>query len=230
MTDTHPLAASPLIRFQALIFDMDGTLTDSESWWDEVRRGLATEDGVPWPATATTDMMGMSTPEWSAYLVETVGIKGTAEDAARRTIDAMADRYHHAGVPLLPGAAEAVARMAQLLPLGLASSSPRRLIDAVCAEMDWDAVLVATVSTEEVERGKPAPDGFLRCCELMGVDAAQSAAVEDSTNGLISALAAGMCTIAVPPRFHPPSAEVLNRADAVIDTLDELTVELLAQL
>lgn len=218
------------LPFAALVFDMDGTLTDSESWWDEVRRGLAAEDGVPWPATATTDMMGMSTPEWATYLSQTVGLASTPEESARRTIDAMAARYRERGVPVLPGARDVVPRVAAVLPLGLNSSSPRQLIDTVLGEMGWDDLFAATVSTEEVARGKPAPDGFLECARRLGVDPAGCVAVEDATNGLRSAMAAGMTTVAVPPHFHPPAPDVLARCDAVIGSLDELTVEFLQQL
>ncbi len=218
------------LPFAALVFDMDGTLTDSESWWDEVRRGLAAEDGVAWPPTATTDMMGMSTPEWATYLSGTVGLSSTPEQSARRTIDAMAARYRERGVPLLPGARDAVPRLAAALPLGLNSSSPRQLIDTVLSEMGWDDLFTATVSTEEVARGKPAPDGFLECARLLGADPARCVAVEDATNGLRSAMAAGMTTVAVPPHFHPPAADVLAACDAVVHSLDDLTLEFLQQL
>jgi len=220
-------AADGSLPFDALIFDMDGTLTDSEHWWDEIRRGLAAHDGRPWPPTATVDMMGLSTREWATYLVEKVGVHGTWPDAAERTIRGMIDRYH-SGVPLLHGADAAVRRMAALLPIGICSSSPRRLIDAVAADTGWETLLSVQLSTEEVARGKPHPDGYLRAAELLGADPARCVVVEDSSNGLTSALAAGMAVVAVPPHFHPPAADVLARCDLVIDNLDELTADALA--
>ena len=215
---------------QAIVFDMDGTLTDSEEEWDVIRRGLAEEDGVPWPDGATQAMMGMSTPEWSTYLVESVGLRGTPDEAAQRTIGGMADAYHAGRIPLLPGAVDAVHRMAEVAPLGVASSSPRVLIDAGLELLGVRDLVGVIVSTEEVERGKPHPDGFLAACEQLGVDPASTVAIEDSTNGIKSALAAGMKVVAVPPRFHPPAADVLERAHAVVDNLDALTVDLVRGL
>ncbi len=213
----------------AVVFDLDGTLTDTEELWDEVRRSLADEDGVPWPPDATTAMMGMSTPEWGAYLSDVVGLRSGAEESARRTIAAMARRYR-AHLPLLPGAVEAVRRVGALLPLGLATSSPRLLIDTVLDILGLTDAFAATVSTEEVAAGKPEPDGYLRACDLLRVDPARAVAVEDSTNGVRAALAAGMRVVVVPPAFHPPANDVLARADAVITHLDDLTPELLASL
>lgn len=217
-------------RFAAVVFDLDGILVETEELWDVVRRGLAAAEGLPWPEDATTAMMGMSTPEWATYLSETVGLSSTPEQSARRTIDAMAARYRERGVPLLPGARDVVPRLAAGLPLGLNSSSPRQLIDTVLGEMGWDDLFTATVSTEEVARGKPAPDGFLECARLLGADPARCVAVEDATNGLRSAMAAGMTTVAVPPHFHPPAADVLAACDAVVHSLDDLTIEFLRQL
>lgn len=213
---------------QAIIFDLDGTLVDTESVWDGVRRSLAKEAGVPWPDDATQAMMGMSTPEWGRYLSETVGLPMSGEEAAERTIEAMA-RHHEEGAEVLPGAVEAVRRMAERWPVAVASSSPRVLIDASLAALGIADLMRATVSTEEVERGKPAPDGFLRAAELLGVEPSGCVAVEDSTNGIRSALAAGMTVVAIPPRFHPPAADVLAQA-RVIDSLDELTYELVSTL
>ena len=213
-----------------VVFDLDGTLTDTEADWDAVRRGLAAEDGRPWPDGATQAMMGMSTQEWAAYLHDVVGLRGPAEDAARRTIDGMLAVYHR-GLSVLPGAVEAVRRMHARWTVGLASSSPRVLIDAAVAELGLAEVLATTVSTEELNgAGKPAPDVYLEVCRRLGADPARSVAVEDAPNGIRAAHAAGMVVIAVPPHFHPPSGDVLALADAVIESLDDLTTELVAEL
>jgi len=216
------------MSIQAIIFDMDGTLMETEEQWDVVRRQLAAEAGVPWPEGATQAMMGMSTPEWSEYLATSVGLPLTAAQAAEKTIDAMA-AHHHEGVELLPGAVESVRRMAGNYRIAIASSSPRRLIDAGVEAMGIGELLGATVSTEEVATGKPAPDGFLRAAELLGVKPENCVAIEDSTNGVLSALAAGMAVVCVPPGFHPPSDDVLART-TVLGSLDQLTVELVASL
>ena len=215
--------------FDAVVFDMDGVLTDTESLWDVVRRGLAAEAGLPWPDEATAAMMGMSTPEWSAYLVDTVGLPGAPERVAEQVIDAMAARYRD-HLPTMPGAVAAVRRAAAHTTLGLASSSPRRLIDTVLTELGVADLFAATVSTEEVARGKPSPDGFLRAAELLGTDPARCVAVEDSSNGLRAAHAAGMTVIAVPHVDHPPAADALALAAAVLSSLNELDVDLLSAL
>ncbi|MFH5821588.1 HAD family hydrolase [Georgenia sp. AZ-5] len=213
----------------AVVFDMDGVLTDTETLWDEVRRGLAAEEGVPWPEEATRAMMGMSTAEWSAYMATTVGVGADAADVAERTIAAMADRYRE-HLPTLPGAVEAIERLAARWPLGLASSSPRRLIDTVLDQLGVTEHFRATVSTEEVAAGKPAPDGYARACELLGVDPARAVAVEDSSNGMRSAAAAGMRVIAVPHEAFPPAPDALALASAEVRSLDEVTVELVEGL
>lgn len=211
----------------AIIFDLDGTLIDTEESWDIVRRGLARDAGLAWPDGATQAMMGMSTQEWSAYLVDAVGLPVTPDEAARLTIEAMA-AHHRAGVDVLPGAVEAVRRMADRYPVAIASSSPRVLIDAAVEALGIGDLLQATVSTEEVERGKPAPDGYLRACELLGVAPGEAVAVEDAPNGIRSALAAGMAVVAVPPHFHPPSAELLAET-TVVESLDQLTLDVVAE-
>lgn len=208
------------------MFDLDGTLTDTEEIWDEERRALALEDSRPWPATATQDMMGMSTPEWGRYLAEVVGLHGDTAAAVDRTIARLQRRYHR-GLPVIPGAADAVRRMAALAPVGIASSSPRILIEAAAEELGVADLLQVVVSTEEVAAGKPAPDGYLEACRTLAVAPGDAVAVEDSTNGIRSALAAGMHVVARRVRFHPPAADLLARCDAVIDELDELTPELL---
>lgn len=214
----------------AVVFDMDGTLTDTEHIWDVVRRGLAASEGLPWPEEASKAMMGMATQQWSTYLSDVVGLSGTPQDAARRTIDGMQLAYR-TGIELLPGATEAVRRMAAHWPLGLASSSPRVLIDAALEYMGVTDAFLASVSTEEVGgAGKPAPDVYLEVCRRLGANPSRALAVEDAPNGILAAHAAGMAVVAIPPHFNPPTPEVLAVADVVIDSLDELTVELVSDL
>ena len=214
---------------EAVVFDLDGTLTETESVWDKVRRGLAAQDGRPWPATATQDMMGMSTQEWSAYLADVVGLHGDAADAARRTIDAMLAEFRE-HLPVLPGAVEALRRLHGRWPLGLATSSSRVLIDASVEKLGAD-LFAMTISTEEFGGvGKPAPDVYQEACRRLGVEPAHAVAVEDASAGIRSAHAAGMAVIAVPPAFHPPPADVLALADVVIDSLADLDVPLVERL
>ncbi len=212
----------------AIIFDLDGTLIETEHLWDQARRGLAEKSGVSWPEEATRAMMGMSTREWSGYLADHVGIPMSPELAAQATIESMAE-HHRGGLELLPGAVESVKRMAEHYRLAMASSSPRLLIDAAAEGLGIRDLLEVTVSTEEVERGKPEPDGFLRAAELLGVDPGRCVAVEDSENGILSALNAGMTVVVVPPAFEPPAQAILDRT-IVLGSLDELTHELILSL
>lgn len=210
---------------QAVVFDLDGVLVDSEELWDEVRRGLAADAGLPWPAGATRAMQGMSTAEWSAYLTGTVGVPGRPEEVAAAVIDRMAERYRDR-LPLLPGATDVVRRLGARWPLGLASSSPRRLIDAVLEAAGLTRWFRVSVSTEEVEAGKPSPVVYLEVVRRLRVPAGRAVAIEDSSNGLRSAAGAGLRVIAVPNPAFPPSDDALGLAAAVVSSPDEISEEL----
>lgn len=214
---------------QAVVFDLDGVLVDSEQLWDVVRREVAAEAGRPWPAEATRAMQGMSTAEWSAYLAGTVAIPAEPEAIAVTVIDRMAARYD-VRLPLLPGAVEVVQRLARHWPLGLASSSPRRLIDTVLTSAGLAKQFRVSVSTEEVAAGKPSPAVYQTVVRRLGVDAARAIAIEDSSNGLRSAAAAGLGVLAVPHAAFPPADEALALADVVVNSLDEITPELVAAM
>jgi HAD superfamily hydrolase (TIGR01509 family) len=216
------MSADPV---QAAVFDLDGVLLDSEQVWDAVRRGLAVEAGRQWPVDATRAMQGMSTAEWSTYLTDVVGVPGEPGEVAATVIDRVAARYE-SRLPLLPGAVEAVQRLGSDWPLGLASSSPRRLIDAVLDSAGLASWFSATVSTEEVEAGKPAPVVYLEVVQRLGVDPNAVVAIEDSSNGLRSAAAAGLRVIAVPNASYPPTEDALALANVVVHSLDEITPRL----
>jgi HAD superfamily hydrolase (TIGR01509 family) len=215
---------------EAVVFDLDGVIVDSEHLWDEVREKLARERGGRWHERAQADMMGMSAPEWSRYVRERVGV-----DLEPEAIDAEVVRrllaHYREGLPLIPGAVAAVRRLGARWPIGLASSSNREVIDAVLEATSLVEVIRVSVSSEEVARGKPAPDVYLEAVRRLGVAPARAAAVEDSSNGLRSARAAGLRLVAVPhPRF-PPDPDALALADVVLDgigRLDVATVEALA--
>jgi HAD superfamily hydrolase (TIGR01509 family) len=200
----------------ALILDLDGVLIDSEPVWEQVRRGVVREYGGRWPHEAQGLLMGMSTPEWARYLAEDLGVGLSARDVARTVIDGMVARYA-VHVPLLPGADAAVRHLAERWRLGLASSSPRRLIDVLLEAMGWSELFPVSVSTEEVPRGKPAPDCYLEAARRLGVEPAACIAVEDSSNGLRAATAAGMRLIAMPRPEYPPDPDALAPAVLVLD-------------
>ncbi|MBV9164475.1 MAG: HAD family phosphatase [Pseudonocardiales bacterium] len=213
----------------AVVFDLDGVLVDSEQLWDVVRRGVASEAGRPWPAEATRAMQGMSTAEWSTYLTDVVGVPAEPDEVATTVLGRMAAQYD-ARLPLLPGAVEVVERLGRRWPLGLASSSPRRLIDTVLESAGLAQRFQVSVSTEEVGAGKPSPAVYQTAVQRLGVDPLQAIAIEDSSNGLRSAATAGLGVLAVPNATFPPSEDALALADVVVDSLDEITLELVASM
>jgi HAD superfamily hydrolase (TIGR01509 family) len=206
----------------AVVFDLDGVLLDSEQLWDEVREELARERGGQWSDRAQAEMMGMSSPEWSRYMHEVVGLPESPDEISEEVVRRMEARYRER-LPLIPGAREAVERLAARWPLGLASSSNRPLIDLALELSGLAPLFAVTVSSEEVGRGKPAPDVYLEAVRRLGVDPANGAAVEDSGNGIRSAHAAGLRVIAIPNSHFPPDADVLALADVTLDSLADLT-------
>jgi len=204
-----------------VLFDQDGVLIDSEGAWDEARRAIVAENGGQWKDGATRAMMGMSAPEWSRYVHDELGVALAPEEISDRVVARLLAGYERS-LPLVPGAVEAVRRIAARWPVGLASSANREVIDAVLAASGLSGVFGATVSGEEVARGKPAPDIYLEAARRLGVDPGRSAAVEDSTNGLRAAAAAGMLVVALPNREFPPESDALDLAAVVLGSLDEL--------
>ena len=211
----------------AVVFDLDGVLVDSEHVWDEVREELARERGRRWHERAQADMMGMSSTEWSRYMHDVLGLTDSPEEINAEVVRRMEARYAE-HLPLVDVAVEAVERLARAFRLGLASSSNRPLIEVVLEKAGLADLFETTVSSEEVERGKPAPDVFLEAARRLGVPPEACAAIEDSGNGIRAARTAGMLVLAIPNRRYPPPAEVLALADAVLESLSDLTVEVMA--
>jgi HAD superfamily hydrolase (TIGR01509 family) len=211
----------------AVVFDLDGLILDTEELWDEVRETLARERGGRWSDRAQADMMGMSSPEWSRYMHEVVGLAEPPEEINREVVARMLDRYAER-LPLIDGAVEAVERIAARWPLGLASSSNRELIDRALEVSGLAQHFRSTVSSEEVARGKPAPDVYLEAARRLGVDPTTSAAIEDSSSGIRSAHAAGMRVVAIPNAAFPPPDEVLALASTVLPSIGELTPDAVA--
>ena len=212
---------------EAVVFDLDGVLLQSEEVWDEVREAYVHERGGRYDAEVQRAMMGMSSPEWSRYLHESAGVRDEPEAINHEVVRRMLASYRR-GLPLLPGAAEAVRRVAARYPLAVASSSNRPLIDAVLELSGLQALFRATVSSEEVARGKPAPDVYLEAARRLGIAPDRCVAVEDSHGGIRSAKAAGMRVVAIPNPTYPPDDEALALADVTIDSLDRLTPTLIA--
>jgi HAD superfamily hydrolase (TIGR01509 family) len=215
------------VSVEAVIFDLDGVLVDSEHVWDEVREELAHERGGRWHDRAQADMMGMSSVEWSRYMHDVIGLEDPPEEIDGEVVRRMQARYAEQ-LPLVPGGIAAVRRLATGFRLGLASSSNRPLIDAVLSAAGIAALFEATVSSEEVERGKPAPDVYLEAARRLGVEPGRCAAIEDSANGIRAARDAGMRVIAIPNRRYPPTDDALSLANLVLHSPADVTIEAVA--
>jgi HAD superfamily hydrolase (TIGR01509 family) len=204
-------------------------MLDSEHVWDEVREQLAHERGGRWHPGAQADMMGMSSLEWSRYMHEVIGLRESPEEISEEVVRRMLQRYR-TRLPLIDGAVEAVHRLAPRFRLGVASSSNRPLIDEALRAASIDGMFAATVSSEEVARGKPAPDVYLEAARRLAVAPRRAAAVEDSSSGIRSAHAAALPVIAVPNRRYPPAEDALALTAVQLDSLADLTPELVAGL
>ena len=214
---------------EAVIFDLDGVLMDSEQRWNGAKEQLVRDSGGRWRDNAPAAMMGMSSLEWSVYLRDVLGVAMTPEAISRDVVRRMEKGYRHE-LPLLPGAEQAVRSLAARWPLGLASSSNREIIDLVLELAGFAGCFRVTVSSEEVERGKPAPDVYLRTAGELGVAPERCVAIEDSSNGLRAAAAAGMAVIAAPNEHYPPAADALALAATTVSVVGEVTPELVERV
>jgi len=206
----------------AVVFDLDGVLLDSEQVWDEVREQLVRERGAHWHEGAQREMMGMSSVEWSQYMHDELGLADSPEAISAEVVRRMEERYR-SRLPLIDGAREAVERLAGRWPLALASSSNREVIDLVLELSGLAQLFRVTVSSEEVARGKPAPDVYLEAARRLEVRPEGCVAIEDSENGIRSAKAARMSVVAIPNPHYRPKDEALALVDVTLDSLAELT-------
>jgi HAD superfamily hydrolase (TIGR01509 family) len=209
----------------AVVFDLDGVIVDSEQVWDEVREAYTKETGGHYGPTAARDMQGMSSLEWSRYMAEELGVPGTPDEINAAIVQRMLERYGRQP-PLVPGAADVVRRVAERWPVAIASSSNPELIEVVVEAAGLGDAVRVIVSSEEVARGKPAPDVYLEAARRLGVEPTSCVAVEDSQNGIRSAKAAGMRVLAIPNPHYPPDPDALADADVVLDSIDELPAAL----
>ena len=209
---------------RAVVFDLDGVLLDSEHVWDAVREQLVRERGGRWHDRAQRNMMGMSSHEWARYMHDELGVPDTPEEISAGVVRRL-ERLYRERLPTVPGAREAVERLAEHWPLGVASSSNRELIDLALELLGVADAFAATVSSEEVERGKPAPDVYIEAARRLAIQPSQAAAIEDSHNGILAAKAADLRVLAIPNRRFPPGEDAVAQADVVLSSLAELTAE-----
>jgi HAD superfamily hydrolase (TIGR01509 family) len=208
---------------EAVVFDLDGVIVDSEHVWDAAREALARVRGGRWHERAQQDMMGMSSLEWSRYMHDHVGLRDPPKEISAEVVRRLESIYRKE-LPLIDGAPEAVARLARRWPLAIASSSNRPIIDLVLELSGLGRNFRATVSSEEVPRGKPAPDVYLEAARRLGADPSRTVAIEDSRNGISSAKSAGMRVVAIPNVRYPPGEQALATADVVLRSISELTL------
>ena len=209
---------------EAVVFDLDGVIVDSEQVWDAAREAVARERGGRWHEQAQQDMMGMSSTEWSRYMHDVIGLQNPPEEISAEVVRRLEATYREE-LPLIDGAPEAIARLAQRWPLAVASSSNRPIIDLVLELSGLDRFFRVTVSSEEVQHGKPSPDVYLEAALRLGVDPEHTVAVEDSHNGILAAKAGGMRVVAIPNGRYPPGEGALAEADVVLEDISELTPE-----
>jgi HAD superfamily hydrolase (TIGR01509 family) len=216
--------------FGAVVFDMDGVLVDSEHLWEENWAAYAARHGVEWTATDTATVQGMSSPEWSSYLAERSGTPETHQEVEEAVVDGMIASIKAGEAPLLPGADAMVRDASAQVPIALASSAARRVIDAVLDTHGLTAWFTATVSSSEVAHGKPSPDVYLEAASRLGRTGPECLGVEDSSNGIRAAVAAGLTVIALPNPTYPPKPDAVEQASAVAENNDDVRRKLLALL
>lgn len=205
----------------AVAFDLDGTLIESERRWEAARRELTEVAGGRWRDDAQPSMMGLSTPEWITFMQRKLGVELDAEQIRIGVLERLEASYRE-GLPLFPGAVDAVRRLGERWPLAIASSSPRELIELAVELAGLQDAFRVVVSAAEVERGKPAPDVYLRACELLGSEPSRTVAIEDSGAGVRSARAAAMPVVLIPGTEFPPAPDVLAEADLVLPSIERL--------
>ena len=211
-----------------MIFDLDGVLVDSEIWWDDVRRAFARDHGRTWDEADRAAVMGANSRAWSRIMRERMALDLPDETIERAIVEAVVERYRLEGAPEIPGAVEAVRRIAAARPVAVASSAHRAVIDASLAATGLTDIFLVVVSSDEVEHGKPAPDVYLEAARRLDADPADCLVVEDSYNGVRAARAAGMTVVLVPNGSVPPAPGTHELAHVVLERLADLEPERVA--
>jgi len=214
---------------EAVVFDLDGLLVDSEPHWNEARRQIAIERGKDWTPDDQKACMGVSTLTWANYMLRRFELDLSPEQVVSRIVGTMQALYARQ-VPYLPGAIAAVHLAARYYPTGLASGSHCSLIDAVTNDAPMRGKFKVVVCADEVPAGKPAPDVYLQAAHMLGVKAESCVCLEDSANGILAGKRAGMKVIAVPDHRLAPSGEVLHLADLVLASLNEFNLQVIRLL
>lgn len=211
---------------RAVVFDMDGLLIDSEPLWQRARVEAFGAERLRWTEADQEHVMGSSTRGWAAFLVERLNHEFTIQEVIDRVLEKMVD-YYRTSVPLMPGAREIFQRLNGQYTLGLASGSPYRLINAALEGAGWQHTFEEVLSTDELKHGKPAPDAYLEIARRLGIPVEEIAIFEDSTNGILSGIAAGVTVIAVPNTYQRAPEDVLAKAHRVLESLADFSPDML---
>lgn len=229
MPSTNTASSQRGNMIEAVIFDMDGLLVDSEPLWQRARLECFGAERLRWTDEDQARIMGRNTLGWATFLLDRLGTEYTMEEIIERIVSQM-EAYYHVEVPLMPGARELIGQLRGRYPLGLASGAATRMIRAVLDRAGWDDAFVEILSGDDIERGKPAPDMYLEIARRMQIDITKTVVFEDSGNGILAGYTAGAKVIAVPSYYHRPPDDVLNKAALVIPSLSDFTLEMFAQI
>ena len=202
-------------RPDAVVFDCDGLLVDTESCWTQAESELFARRGLRFPDQENAQLIGASIPVACAWLAERFD-DGTTPEAVAVELIGLVDEVVAREAQPMAGAPALVAAVRERVPAAVASNSTRELLDQALARGGFATTFAVTVAADEVSRPKPDPELYLAACARLGADPARCLAFEDSATGLAAATAAGLRTIAIPSlagRRLPADATVSTLAD-----------------
>lgn len=214
---------------EAVIFDMDGVLVDSEIYWEQARKEFARDLSKVWTDEDQRLAMGRNTVEWAHVMQERLGLNKGIDDIIGDVIQRVIAHYEE-WMPIRPGALEAVQLATQHYRVALASGSPTPIIKRIMQLTELDQVFEVIVYGDDIPNGKPAPDIYLETLRQLGVKPENSVGLEDSPNGVRALKAAGMFAIAAPSPGFPLPGEIVQMADAVIESFDDFSLKLIQSL
>jgi mannitol-1-/sugar-/sorbitol-6-/2-deoxyglucose-6-phosphatase len=217
------------LPIQAVVFDMDGVLIDSEGYWFEVRSEFAAARGKSWSMDDQYQAMGRSTRSWAEVMQKRLNLDMSLDDIIDDLRIRLLERYER-HMPILPGAIEAVHLSASAYRVALASGSPTWVIQRVVQLTGLDKVFQAVIYGDDMVHGKPAPDIYLEAARRLDVLPRDSLGIEDSANGIRSLKAAGMVALAVPSPSFPLPDEIVKMVDLTLPSLEHFTLDLVRSI